>query len=200
LDRLVFGHFRDCGFCLYDSEQDVSAAIDQENRELALKLALIVPVMLVFCASMVPLYRVICEELGITQSRVVSGAKNAQVDLSRLVTVEFLANRNQNFGWQFEPLVRSIKVHPGELTTIRYRVVNTYPVPMTGRAVASYGPIEAGKYVQKLECFCFSDQTLAPREVREMPVVFRVSPDLDKETGTISISYTFFDVTGKSRS
>ena len=71
---------------------------------------------------------------------------------------------------------------------------------MTGRAVASYGPIEAGKHFQKLECFCFSDQTLAPHEVREMPVVFRVSPDLDKETGTISVSYTFFDVTGKSKS
>jgi cytochrome c oxidase assembly protein subunit 11 len=200
LDSRAFGDLRDCNFRLYDSEQDVNAAVEQKNWRLGLKLASIVPVMLVFCASMVPLYRVICEELGITQSRAVVGAMNTQVDLSRVVNVEFVANLGQNFGWQFDPLVRSIKVHPGELAAIRYRVINTYDVPMTGRAVASYGPAEAGRHFQKLECFCFSDQTLAPHEIREMPVVFRISPDLDKETGTVSISYTFFDVTGKSKS
>ena len=178
----------------------MNGVIERENRQLGLKLALMVPVMLVFCALMVPLYKVICEQLGITQSRAVAVAQNTQVDLARWVTVEFVANRNQNFGWKFEPLERSIRVHPGELVTIKYRVVNTYPSPMTGRAVPSYSPIEAGKHFQKQECFCFSDQTLAPGEVREMPVVFRVASELDKEIETISISYTFFDVTGKARS
>ena len=178
----------------------MSTSLEQENRQLAWRLTLIVPVMLVFCASMVPLYRVICEQLGITQSRVVGGAQNTQIDDSRLVTVEFVANRNQNFGWQFEPVERNVTVHPGQLTIIKYRVANNYSVSMTGRAVPSYSPIEAGKHFQKLECFCFSDQTLAPGEVREMPVVFRVSPELGKDIGTISISYTFFDVTRKERS
>ncbi len=178
----------------------MNSVIERENRQLGLKLALIVPVMLAFCALMVPLYRVICEQLGITQSRAIVVAQNTQVDLARWVTVEFIANRNQNFGWNFEPLERSVRVHPGELTTIKYRVVNTYPTATTGRAVPSYSPVEAGRHFQKLECFCFSDQTLAPGEVREMPVVFRVETELDKEIETISLSYTFFDVTGKARS
>ena len=174
-------------------------AIERENKLLGLKLALLVPVMLVFCASMVPLYRVICEQLGITQSRAVLAGQNSQVDATRWVTVEFVANRNENFGWRFEPVDRNVRVHPGELTTVRYRVVNTYSKPMTGRAVPSYSPMEAGKHFEKLECFCFSDQTLAPGEIREMPVVFRITSSLDKEIGTISVSYTFFDVTGKER-
>jgi cytochrome c oxidase assembly protein subunit 11 len=177
----------------------VSDAIGRENRVLALKLVLIIPVMLAFCASMVPLYRVICEQLGIAQSRAVIAGKNTQIDASRWVTVEFVANRNQNFAWEFRPVERNVRVHPGELTTVHYHVANAYPKPMTGRAVPSYSPIEAGKYIEKVECFCFSDQTLGPGEVREMAVVFRVRSDLDKEIGTISVSYTFFDVTGRER-
>lgn len=178
----------------------MNAPIEKQNRVLGLKLALIVPVMLVFCASLVPLYRVICEQLGITQSRVLAGAGNTQVDSTRWVTIEFVANRNQNFGWRFEPLERSVRVHPGELTTVRYRAVNTTPEATTGRAVPSYGPVEAGRYFEKLECFCFSNQTLASGEVRDMPVVFRIKPEIDREIEVISVSYTFFDVTGKASS
>ncbi len=169
----------------------------RENRILALKLVLMVPVMLGFCASMVPLYKVICEQLGISQTRAVAVGQNTQVDMTRSVTVEFLANRNQNFGWQFEPVERNVTVHPGELKTIRYRVTNLYDRTTTGRAVPSFSPMAAGRSFEKLECFCFSNQTLGPGETREMPVVFRVLPGLDKEIGTVSLSYTFFDVTGK---
>jgi len=170
----------------------------EENRKLGLKLALIVPVMLVFCATLVPLYKVICEQLGITQSRAVA-AQNTQVDFTRWVDVQFVASRNLNLGWVFEPIDRSVKVHPGELTTVRYRVVNTDNRPVVGRAVPSISPLQAAKHFIKLECFCFSDQKLAPGESREMPVVFRVDPELDKDVGTISLSYTFFDVTGKPK-
>jgi cytochrome c oxidase assembly protein subunit 11 len=165
-----------------------------ENRKLGLKLALIVPVMLVFCATLVPLYRVICEQLGITQSRAVA-AQNTQVDKTRSVHVELVASRNLQLGWVFEPMERKVTVHPGELTTVRYRVVNTDNRPVVGRAVPSISPLIAGQYFEKIECFCFSDQKLQPGEAREMPVVFRVKPELDKDIGTISLSYTFFDVT-----
>ncbi|MBL8516289.1 MAG: cytochrome c oxidase assembly protein [Betaproteobacteria bacterium] len=174
-----------------------SSDIQRENRTLGLKLALIVPVMLVFCASLVPLYRVICEQLGITQSRVIAGAGNTQVDLSRKLTVELLASRNQNMGWHFEPLQRSVRVHPGELTTVMYRVTNPYDKPMVGKAVYSVLPPEAGRKVEKLQCFCFSDQTLGPGETRDMPIVFRIRSDVDQAVDTVSFSYTFFDVTAE---
>lgn len=169
--------------------------IQRENRTLGLKLALVVPVMLVFCASLVPLYRVICDQLGITQSRTLTSVGNTQLDTSRFLNIELLATRNQNFGWGFEPLQRSVRVHPGELATVVYRVTNPYDRPMTGRAVYSVVPPEAGRQVEKLQCFCFSNQTLAAGESRDMPIVFRISPDLDKSVDTISFSYTFFDVT-----
>lgn len=174
-----------------------SPDIQRENRTLGLKLALIVPVMLVFCASLVPLYRVICEQLGITQSRVITGAGNTQVDTSRTLTVELLATRNRNMGWNFEPLQRSVRVHPGELTTVMYRVTNPFDKPMVGKAVYSVLPAEAGRKVEKLQCFCFSDQTLGPGETRDMPIVFRIRADVDESVDTVSFSYTFFDVTAE---
>lgn len=174
-----------------------TSEIRRENRALGLKLALIVPVMLVFCASMVPLYRVICEQLGITQSRVIAGSGNTQIDTSRTLTVELLATRNQNMGWHFEPLQRSVRIHPGELTTVMYRVTNPFDKPMVGKAVYSVLPPEAGRKVEKLQCFCFSDQTLGPGETRDMPIVFRVTADVDEAVDTVSFSYTFFDVTAE---
>jgi len=169
--------------------------IQRENRTLGLKLALIVPVMLLFCASLVPLYRVICEQLGITQSRLIGGSGNSQVDTSRTLSIELLATRNQNMGWHFEPLQRNIRIHPGELTTVMYRVTNPFDKPMVGKAVYSVLPPEAGRKVEKFQCFCFSEQTLGPGETRDMPIVFRIGADVDKSVDTVSFSYTFFDVT-----
>jgi cytochrome c oxidase assembly protein subunit 11 len=88
-------------------------------------------------------------------------------------------------------------VHPGELTTVEYEVVNVRGAPVTGQAVASYGPQIAGEYFKKIECFCFTQQTLAPGETRRMPVVFMVDPKLPKDVNTIALSYTFFEVPGR---
>ena len=163
-----------------------------ESRLTLKKLLLIVPVMLVFCASMVPLYRQICEVLGITATRAI--AENTQVDNSRMVKIEFDASLNRNFDWQFTPLDKQILVHPGAVTTVHYRVTNKLAHASTGRAVPSFGPLEAGIFVNKIECFCFSNQTLQAGETRDMPVTFFVSPKLPKEIGAIAFSYTFFDV------
>ena len=161
------------------------------------KLLLIIPVMLVFCASMVPLYRQICEVMGITATK--SIAQNGQVDLSRVVKVEFDANLNRNFAWQFTPLDKDISVHPGAVTTINYRVTNMMPVATTGRAVPSFGPVEAGLYFNKIACFCFSNQTLQAGESRDMPVTFFVDPKLPKDIGSIALCYTFFDVSAEQK-
>jgi len=168
----------------------------EEQREAARitlrKLLLIIPVMLVFCASMVPLYRQICSVLGITASRAI--AQNTQVDLSRTVKVEFDANVNRDFAWRFEPVEKSVEIHPGAVVTIRYRVTNTLPYATSGRAVPSFGPLAAGLYFNKLECFCFSNQTLQGGETREMPVTFYVDPKLPQDIGSIALSYTFFHI------
>ena len=167
----------------------------ESNRVLLFKLLLVVVVMLVFCASMVPLYRQICDVLGITATRTI--VQNTQVDSSRIVKVEFVANLNKSFAWKFEPIEKFVEIHPGAIATINYRVTNTLPYATTGRAVPSFAPIEAGLYINKVECFCFSNQTLQAGETREMPVTFFVDPKMPKDLAAIALSYTFFNVTNE---
>lgn len=179
------------------NEQTADSPLLREQRENARvtlkKLLLIIPVMLVFCASLVPLYRQICEVLGITATR--SVAQNTQVDASRTVIVEFDSNVSRQFGWRFEPVDKRVEINPGSVMTVKYRVTNLLPHRTTGRAVPSFGPMEAGLYFKKIACFCFSNQTMEAGETREMPVTFLVDPKLPKDIGSIALSYTFFDVT-----
>ena len=172
----------------------MNAATDLQlrNRQMLTKLLVVVVGMLGFCAAMVPMYRQICEAIGITQTRAVSASTNTQVDRSRQVTVEMIAT-SAGLPWTFEAIDRSVRLHPGELATVRYRVVNTLGRPVTAHAVMNTAPASANRYIEKQECFCFSDQTLAPGESREMPVVFRVKSDAPRDLGTISVSYTFFE-------
>ena len=169
------------------------AEIRENNRVTLMKLLMVVPVMLVFCASMVPLYRQICNVLGITATRTI--AENTTVDASRVVKVEFVANLNRDFAWRFEPVEKFVEVHPGALATVNYRVTNTLPYATTGRAVPSFAPTEGGLYFNKLECFCFTNQTLQAGETRDMPVTFFVDTKAPKDIGSIALSYTFFNVT-----
>jgi len=167
------------------------ADLQARNRQMMGKLVVIAVGMLGFGFAMVPMYRQICEAIGISQQRVVA-AVNTQVDASRDVTVELLAS-SAGLPWRFESLDRSVKLHPGELVTVRYRVVNTMGREITAHAVMNTAPMRAMKYIEKQACFCFSDQTLAAGETREMPVVFRVSADAPRDLETISLSYTFFE-------
>jgi cytochrome c oxidase assembly protein subunit 11 len=174
----------------------MNAALHLENRRLMAKLLVIAVGMLGFGFAMVPMYRQICKAIGIDSTRVVAAA-NSQVDTSREVKVELLAS-TAGLPWRFEALDRAVTLHPGELVTVRYRVVNTLGREVTARAVMSTAPEVAERYIAKQECFCFSNQTLAAGETREMPVVFRVSTDVPRELSTISLSYTFFEAPAKS--
>jgi cytochrome c oxidase assembly protein subunit 11 len=162
------------------------------NRQLMGKLLVIVVLMAGFGYAMVPMYRQICTALGFNQQRVVA-AVNTQVDLSRIVNVELLAS-SAGLQWKFETLDRAVRLHPGELVTVRYRVENTLGREVTARAYMNTAPERAARYLEKQECFCFTNQTLAPGEAREMPVVFRVKGDAPRDLETISLSYTFFEV------
>jgi cytochrome c oxidase assembly protein subunit 11 len=170
----------------------------EQNRRLFTRLAIVALAMFGFGYALVPLYYRMCEALGLNAlGEVAAQPRNSQVDLARKVTIEFDANAH-GLAFRFRPLVNHVDVHPGELATVEYEVRNDQPVAVTAQAVPSYGPAIAANYFRKIECFCFTQQTLAPGESRRMPVVFVVDPKLPKDVTSIAISYTFFEVAGRA--
>ena len=171
------------------------------NLQTLGKLALLAALMFGFGFAMVPIYRAICEVTGVglmtkRDAEAERFARNTQIDTSRTVVIEFDAN-SRGAAWQFKPAMGSMKVHPGELVTIEYELVNTQPRQVAGQAIPSYAPLQSAQYFRKLECFCFKQQALGANEVRRFPVVFVVDPQLPREVDTITLSYTFFEVAGK---
>ena len=173
------------------------------NRDMLFKLVLFVLVMTGFGYAMVPMYKSICEALGvnvIARGDVGSayGTRpsdvNTQVDATRNVTVEFDANARGP--WEFHPEQNAVTVHPGQMTTVMYEFRNTQSRTMTAQAIPSYAPGVAQSHFTKVECFCFKQQTLAPGESRRWPVIFVVDDKLPKDVKTITLSYTFFEVGG----
>ena len=174
----------------------IAADLARANRRLLKKLLVIAVMMFGFGFALVPFYEKICEVTGIRNVfRPDEVAANTQIDSSRRVSVEFDSN-TRRLPWTFKPLQSSVSVHPGELTQVVYEVRNTLDRPVTGQAVPSFGPQQAALYLRKMECFCFQQQTLAPGEVRRMPVVFVIDSKLPPELNTITLSYTFFEVEG----
>lgn len=173
------------------------------NRTMLGKLAVVAVLMFGFGWALIPLYRAICEITGINiltgkdpraTERANELVKNTQIDRSRKVVVEFDANRQGP--WRFTPKVNHMEVHPGELVQVEYDLVNLESRAMAGQAIPSYAPMQASRYFQKLECFCFKQQTLAAGETRRFPVVFFIDPDLPRDVTQITLSYTFFEVPG----
>ena len=174
------------------------------NRNMLFKLALFVGVMGCFAYAMVPMYKSICEVLGVNvvarndADSNAYGSKsvpsNSQVDPTRDVTVEFDANARGP--WEFHPAQSSVVVHPGALTTVMYEFRNTQARTMTAQAIPSYAPGVAAAHFTKVECFCFTQHTLAPGESKTWPVIFYVDSKLPRDVKTITLSYTFFEVGG----
>jgi len=179
--------------------------LKRENFRMVGKLGVIVLGMFAFGYALVPIYKAICEMTGINilalGDRQIPGATssvsaNTQVDTSRSITVEFDANARGP--WVFKPAVGSLQVHPGELATVMYEFQNVQDRTMSAQAIPSYAPSQAGAHFNKLECFCFSQYTLAPGEKKQWPVAIVVDPKLSKDVNTITLSYTFFEVGGKT--
>ncbi|WP_313073505.1 cytochrome c oxidase assembly protein [Melaminivora sp.] len=184
--------------------------LKHENLRMVGKLAVITLGMFAFGYSLIPIYKRICEATGINiltlSERLVPGngtagplarvPVNTQVDTSRTITVEFDANARGP--WEFKPAQRSIQVHPGELATVMYEFQNVQNRRMAAQAIPSYAPRQAAPHFTKLECFCFSQYTLEPGEKKEWPVAFVIDPRLSKDVTTITLSYTFFEVGGKT--
>lgn len=167
------------------------AAGSAKTRTLT-KLVVVTLGMFGFGFALVPFYYKICEVTGINSGAEQSLAKNTQVDSSRWVTLEFDANTHAGLPWRFKPMQHSLKVHPGQLVQVEYEVSNTGDQPIVGQAVPSYGPARAASFFRKIECFCFTPQTLAAGESRRMPVLFVLDPAMDRDVHTVTLSYTFF--------
>lgn len=181
-------------------------ALVADNRRMVGKLLAVTALMFAFGYALVPIYRTICDALGVNvlsrselQSQGVTlsraAAANGQVDTGRTITVEFDANARGP--WDFKPAMASIDVHPGELATVMYEFRNRQNRTMAAQAIPSYAPNVAMSHFKKIECFCFTEHLLKPGETKQWPVVFVIDPKLPKDVRTITLSYTFFEVGGK---
>lgn len=168
----------------------------RRNGITVVLLASVVAGMTGLAFASVPLYRMFCEATGFggTTQRAASAPKEIA---GTIITVRFDAETAPDLGWEFRPLQREIKLRPGEEFEMSYRATNRSAGPVTGTATYNVTPAKTGIYFDKLQCFCFNEQRLAPGESRDMGVRFFVDPDLLKDPGTsdvrtITLSYTMF--------
>ena len=175
----------------------MTAAIAQKNGRTALQLALIVAAMLGLAFASVPLYRMFCSLTGFGGTPL--RAERAPGAIAGQIGVRFDANVHPGLPWRFEPKQRTVKIRPGAQTQIFYAARNMSGRPWTGQAAFNVSPDQVGKYFKKIECFCFTEQTLKAGESVDMPVLFFVDPKIKQDPDTkdideITLSYTFYPV------
>jgi cytochrome c oxidase assembly protein subunit 11 len=147
----------------------------------------------------VPFYNWFCRATGFNGTTQVATSAPSDAPLQRKIAVRFDANVGPGLPWKFEPEQNEIEVRIGEVVTVFYTVTNQAARATTGVAAYNVAPLTVGAYFQKINCFCFTEQTMGPGEKREMPVVFYVDPELAKDSendglNTITLSYTFYPV------
>jgi cytochrome c oxidase assembly protein subunit 11 len=147
----------------------------------------------------VPFYNWFCRATGFNGTTQVATAGPSSAPLARKIAIRFDSNVAPGLPWKFEPEQTEIEVRIGEVVTVFYTVTNQSARTTTGQAAYNVAPLTVGKYFEKINCFCFTEQTMAPGEKREMPVVFYVDPSIAGESdndglNTITLSYTFYPV------
>jgi cytochrome c oxidase assembly protein subunit 11 len=175
----------------------VIAGAEQKNKKTGRILALIGAFMLGLAFAAVPLYRMFCEATGFNGTT--QRADHAPGAVAGQVKVQFDANVHPGLPWRFEPEQTSVEVAPGAQAKIFYRAQNLSARAIVGQAVYNVSPDTVGKYFKKIQCFCFSEQTLQPGQKVDMPVVFFVDPKIKQDPDTkdvheITLSYTFYPV------
>lgn len=172
----------------------------KSNKAIAAACVVFIGSMVGMAYAAVPFYAMFCKLTGY-------GGTTQRVDqysdriLDQKVTIRFDANTSGGLPWKFEPVARDVTIKIGETTQAHYKATNTFDKPTYGRATFNVTPELAGAYFNKVECFCFTDTTLQPGELLDMPVVFYVDPDIVnvpelKDVKTITLSYTFFPIEG----
>ena len=172
-------------------------AVARKNARTARLMALLVAGMLALAFASVPLYRAFCQLTGFDGTPL--RAEKAPGAVAGQIGVRFDANINADLPWRFEPVQETVRIAPGARTQILYRATNLTARTTTGQAVFNVSPEIAGPYFSKIECFCFTEQTLKPGQSVDMPVVFFVDPKIRDDENTrnideITLSYTFYPV------
>lgn len=174
----------------------MNTAAHKNERKLIGYLLAGVAGMFGFAYLLVPLYGLLCDITGLggrTGGRADPVAEE-RIAENRLITVEFIGTLNQGAPWDFKPETSRMTVHPGQFYQTTFLAKNLSNIDMVGQAVPSVAPGSAAKYFQKIECFCFNRQDFKPNEARDMPLVFRIDPDIPEQVTTVTLSYTFFRV------
>lgn len=173
---------------------------NQKNTKLAKKLILVAILMFGFGYALVPLYDVLCDLTG-QNAKLESVAKQEsdfQVDESREIAMEFLTSLNRSAPLEFKVETPNLKVHPGQYYTVNFYAKNLSAHQIKVRAVATFTPGQTKEYVTKVICFCELEQIFAANEEKNMAVRFVVDPKLPERYKTITLSYTFFDITNNT--
>jgi cytochrome c oxidase assembly protein subunit 11 len=176
----------------------VNSAARPDNTRKTLRILLtIIGAMIVLVAFTPKLYSAFCEATGFNGTT--QRADRAPGAVPGQVKVQFDANVHPGLPWRFEPEQNEVEVAPGAQTKIFYRAQNLSARTIVGQAVYNVSPDTVGKYFKKIQCFCFSEQTLKPGEKVDMPVIFFVDPAIKKDPDTkdvheITLSYTFYPV------
>jgi cytochrome c oxidase assembly protein subunit 11 len=189
------------------------ATIPDKNGKLVRRLLVVVVLAFAFGFALVPLYDVFCALTGLNGktsgrtgtlglgglTRVTANSAASpvsRIDTDRIITVEFTSTVMPGLPWEMEPLAPRLDLHPGELQQARFRVHNLSGKPITGQAIPSIAPGDAVRHFEKLDCFCFAQQTLLPGESKELTVTFVVKPEIDREIRTITLGYALFNAGG----
>lgn len=184
-----------------DPATDPHAEMAKKNAKLGLTVLLAVFAMAGASYAFVPLYNLFCAVTGFGGTTQVAENLPGTI-IDRTITVKFNAATSRNLAWNFTPEQREINVKLGQRGLTAYSAQNMLPKPTTGTAVYNVTPLKAGKYFHKIQCFCFDEQTLAPKERVSMPVLFYIDPALADDPAmddvqTITLSYTFFKAESK---
>jgi cytochrome c oxidase assembly protein subunit 11 len=167
------------------------------NARLAWTMVLIVGGMLGLAYAAVPLYQAFCRATGFAGTPLIAQSDDHPV-IARTMVVRFDSNTDSNLPWKFEPEQREVTVHLGEQKLVYFRATNVSQRPIVGTATYNITPESSAKWFNKLQCFCFTEQLLKPGQSIDMPVLFFVDPDMDKDrryddVRTVTLSYTFYE-------
>jgi cytochrome c oxidase assembly protein subunit 11 len=174
----------------------VKKPIDRNTR-LAWTMVLIVGGMLGLSYAAVPLYEAFCRATGFGGTPLVAQSDDHPV-IARTMVVRFDSNTDPGLPWRFEPDQRKVTVHLGEQKLVYFRATNLSDRPIVGTATYNITPEASAKWFNKIQCFCFTEQLLKPGQTVDMPVLFFVDPDMDKDrryddVHTVTLSYTFYE-------
>lgn len=168
-----------------------------KNARLAWAMVAVVAGMLGMAYAAVPLYQAFCRATGFAGTPLIAQSDDHPV-IDRTVMVRFDTNVDPNLPWRFEPVQREVKVHLGEQKLVFFRATNLSQRPIVGSANYNVTPERVAGWFDKIQCFCFTEQLLKPGQSVDMPVLFFVDPDMNKDRryddiNTVTLSYTFHE-------